>query len=259
MNTFLGTTNSLHETLAKIGALKFQISACRRHTRKLKTLRRDVRRLAGDRLFSLAVELRPLYERVEQKAAEGEVYLSKQEAQAMIESCDQLRLRMLAVAMGAEPHTFFAEAAATAHSEGGAIVRLSSDLIYTRFGQDLIILLPDLDSHQACEQILADLLLIYDSPHGQRSNWILDFSSVTHRHSTLFPGILEPLKHDLEKNGLTLGITWLRPSLYPTRLVKKLRAAFNLTLVGGFLFSQTRNCTNRHALGDNCIQTLTIS
>ena len=157
----------------------------------------------------------------------------------LLAPCEQLKFRMLAAAIFAEPGQFLQHALLDGKIEFGSLVQEPGHVRYAAAGESLVILLPDLSTEKACNEAATDLLSIfYGRPNGANLNWIVDFSAVQSRPKILFMGTLCSLRESLERNGVKLRFSWMRASLFPESFGRTMRRVFNLRKVGEYLVSQ---------------------
>jgi hypothetical protein len=229
------TLLSAQRALDRIGELKSTLQGFEHMSAQPAELNAKIRSYSD--LESLAKgaglpSFRPL---VEKQAGNREGPLDESEARQMIDSCDQLRFRIVAVALGGSAKHFIGAAGGV--SQMGPIVRGVSGLTYAALGRALIILVPDLKTKLDADLAAQDLLNIYNSPQGQRLNWILDFSAVKTTPSIVFMGLLKAYHNDLARIGAGLSLVWLKTSVVPERLRKQLGAILELKELGGYFFS----------------------
>ena len=104
MNSSPIKPSTYYGSFAKIGALRLEIAAYLRGERRKETLLQKVASFRKDKILAEAEVVRPLLEQVEKTCAPVDKCLEKQELDAMIDSCDQLRFRMLSDALIACPN-----------------------------------------------------------------------------------------------------------------------------------------------------------
>lgn len=152
------------------------------------------------------------------------------------DTCEQLKLRMLAAALFADPGEFVQMAETDCKIDFSAVTEEPGHTRHVRVGHNLLILLPELDSDNSCTKVAEDLLTIfYNRIGGARLNWIIDFSSVRRRPKILFMGTLCSLRKSLTANGGTLIFSWLRSSLFPGEFGSTICKAFQLRPLGEYL------------------------
>lgn len=238
---------SFYQSLGRLGACKQEIAWCAQRSRDLGAVLNRVREVLNDELLVQSAPLPALLDRLESNLSSGEQYLPPSEALALMDSCDELRFRILAVALGISAKDHIKQAANEAQAESSPIIRGPGGITYARLGNNLVLLLPRFESRETQEAAMRGLLSIFDSPWGQRLNWLIDFSSVAHAPPVLFWGVLKTLKKDLERCARAMALTWLRQGLFPPRLGAKLIAEFKLKPIGGHFFSSPAELAGQRA------------
>ena len=145
---------------------------------------------------------------------------------------NNIRFRMAAVAIGFDLDNMITNGG---RSRRSPIVVGAGGVTYGRFDESIVILLPDIRNKEGCKGVLDDLLEIYDSPRGDRSNWVVDFSALTHPVPLMLIGVLRGYLSSLQKNNADIILTWLKPTLVKAPLLELTKQAFNLTEIGGHL------------------------
>lgn len=174
-------------------------------------------------------------EQIERKCSNEDYMAEGSEAEEMITSGTSFHFRMAAVALGFDPYLLSGNLTS---QQDGATILGAGGVTYASFGKNIVILLPDIKNDQQNERVLEDLLEIFDSPRGRHSNWIVDFSALTNRPSVMLIGVLRGYLNDLNRNGVTVSLAWLKPSLLKGSLLELTKRAFKLKEIGGYLFYQ---------------------
>ena len=173
----------------------------------------------------------------DQDASSDELLQEESEVLQMLESCDEIRLRILASLIylpnGKQPPTL----AEAAKRRIGAIVKLPGGLIYALVDNVYVILLPNISDETACDKVTDDLLELHDRCQGRVQHWLLDFSGIKHPLPVLFLGALYSFRMAMHKDGSLLAMTWLRDNLLPPKMAEALCKAFDLCRGGASFFS----------------------
>lgn len=157
----------------------------------------------------------------------------------LLDPCEQLKLRMLASALFADPAQFLKIASLAGAIEFGPLIQEPGLVRYARAGQSLLILLPDISTETASDNAAADLLTIfYNRPMGAIRDWIVDFSAIRLRPRILFMGTLCSLQESLKRNDASLRFSWLRADLFPEGFGITMRRVFALKRAGDYLVNQ---------------------
>lgn len=172
--------------------------------------------------------------KIEKQRSDVDSLAAPQEGKVMLELCDQIRWRMLSVAMGAYPKSLIGSCTlpqdSTVVEPGG--------VIHTVYGNSIIICLPNIENLYSQDCVTADLVNLFENRQRVGLNWILDFSSVTCTPPLLLMGVLGGYRHDLSEYRAHLLITWLRLTLFSKPYQELLESQFDLQQVGGYLFSK---------------------
>lgn len=174
-------------------------------------------------------------ERIEDRIAQEDYLTNINEAEEMISADNNFRFRMAAVALGFDPYLLSSDSNT---QQQGPTILTAGGVTYAFFDKNIVLLLPDIENSDQNEKVMQDLLEIFDSPKGRCSNWIIDFSAMTHKPSIMLIGVLKGYLDELGKNGATVSLAWLKPSLLKGSLLELTKRAFNLKNIGGYLFFQ---------------------
>ena len=166
--------------------LEAYAKASRHDSAGWQALRWEIACLVGESLVSQAAIGRFLLEQGESCVAapdQGRVGRG-----AAGERHDDILLRMRVAAFAACPRRGGAEECLQA--EIGRLTRGAGGVAHAAVAGRLVILMPDFESKLDCDMAAADLMRIFDEERAQSSDWIVDFSAVTHLPSLLLMGLL---------------------------------------------------------------------
>ena len=230
--------SQIHNSLEKINNLRSMVSKHLIARQELPLLREAASNVIADQRITSLPGVKPLVSQVKCLAETVEESLSERSASAVIEDCDQLRLRILAVTLCANSGSASDATSCRENVSIGPVLKTYSGLSFAVAGGNIIILLPDMPLVKICDLVAVDLLEVYESNYGRTANWIIDFSVVTSPLPVFFVGILRGYQEQMLKRGRTLTITWMRKTLFEEPFLSRLQKMFAMASVGGYLFSR---------------------
>ncbi|MDC0359053.1 hypothetical protein OAO01_09575 [Oligoflexia bacterium] len=170
------------------------------------------------------------------------VRLSDHEKQEMIESCDEIRMRLLSLLLVAQSHKVCDSSAdlqdwvsgCGTNSPQSAITHGSSGVVYSCLDSVWAILLPNIRSKSHCSRVLDELLHIYDLC-SHSSKWFVDFSGLQSVPVLLLGTLVGyHVSRDLED----ISVCWLKDGILSESSMQHVRQCFNCHKIGGYWFSQ---------------------
>ena len=174
--------------------------------------------------------------------------VSNDEVAFLEEFFDELRIRFVAVAIGAgciksdnetDPGSvgsYFEAVVNSTRNKSLIVSHAIGDLIYASVEKNVVILFPKINSTAHANQVMAGLLYVWDhTPSGY--SWVIDFSMVDNL-PLLVLGTLRGYRNQLQDRKADLCMVWVRHDVLRPEDLRMLTKGFDLSSVGGYLFSR---------------------
>ena len=163
----------------------------------------------------------------------------------MIRNCEELRLQILATSLFLGKsfndeiieHVLLDRLGIDPYGEMRAetILYGSCGLVSSQVGRNRIVMLPRIESEEQGHNLYNDLNDILNKTESG-SAWIVDFSAIVEMPLLLLTNIAY-FAEKLERKKSKMYLCWLKPNLFSPEQLERVKKRFDLTLIGGNLFT----------------------